>query len=100
MKLCGLLHETTGKCPTCGGKINAQGVDPASLVFPDREGRWVDPDSNKVLHTSDPSDQTQSFQKVLRPKTERLKPKQNRMMQAVLAYRKKEADEERAAQRR
>lgn len=99
MKLCGLLHETTGKCPTCGGKINAQGVDPASLVFPNERGEWVDPDSQEVLHKSDEANRTKQFNKVLKPETKAVS-KPRDFQQALLSYRKEVADQERAAQRR
>jgi hypothetical protein len=97
MKLCGLLHETTGKCPTCGGKVNSQGVDPTSIIFPDKHGKWVDPDSKEVLHTSDEANKTKRFQKVLKPESEK---RPGNFMQGLLAYRKELADQKRAAQQR
>jgi hypothetical protein len=109
MKLCKLLHETTGKCPTCGGKVTSTGISPESLIFPDKEGRWIDPDTGEVLHQVDPSGaseaerhraaeaETQQLNAQAKPLSTPQKRRRKRrmpgMMQALLRYRKELADQ-------
>ena len=100
MKLCELLHESTDSCPTCGGKVNAQGSaissTPTEIVFPNKEGMWLDPKTKEVLH--DPTNMRSKETEVLPavPQSAKKQPYQGQLRD-VLRMRKDEVDERRGS---